>query len=151
MRLEAKKLFENRSKATRDFGVRLDAVEFKSLSAEENLSLIASFTEEEIRDVVWQCEGTKSPGPDGYNFNFFKKTWEVIKDEVVTVVSLFYETGCIPKGCNASFIAMIPKVRDPSKLEQYRPISLVGAMYKIIVKVMADRIKKVLPSVIDES
>ena len=151
MRLEAKKLFENRFKATRDFGETLDAVEFKSLSAEENLSLIASFTEEEIRDVVWQCEGTKSPGPDGYNFNFFKKTWEVIKDEVVIVVSLFYETGCIPKGCNASFIAMIPKVRDPSKLEQYRPISLVGAMYKIIVKVMADRIKKVLPSVIDES
>ncbi|XP_068492295.1 uncharacterized protein [Phaseolus vulgaris] len=52
VRFEAKKLFENRFKATRDLGVRLDAVEFKSLSAEENLSLIASFTEKEIRDAV---------------------------------------------------------------------------------------------------
>jgi len=151
VRFEAKKLFENRFKATRDLGVRLDAVEFKSLSAEENLSLIASFTEKEIRDAVWQCEGTKSPGPDGFNFNFLKKNWEVMKDEVVTAMTLFHDSGCISKGCNASFVALIPKVRDSSKLEQYRPISLVGAMYKIIAKVLADRIKKVLSSVIDES
>ena len=45
---------------------------------------------------------------------------------------------------------MVPKVRDSSKLEQYRPISLVGAMYKIISKVLASRMKKVLPSLIDE-
>ena len=66
-------------------------------------------------------------------------------------VVLFQESGCMPKGCNASFVALVPKVRDPSTLEQYRPISLVGAMYKIILKVLADRIKKVLSSIIDES
>jgi len=57
----------------------------------------------------------------------------------------------MPKGCNASFVALVPKVRDPSTLEQYRPISLVGAMYKIITKLLANRIKKMLSSVIDES
>jgi len=57
----------------------------------------------------------------------------------------------IIQGCNASFITLVPKVRDPSKLEQYRPISLVGAIYKVISKVLAGRIKKVLPSVIDDS
>ena len=81
-------------------------------------------------DAVWQCEGAKSPGPDGYNFNFIKKNWELLKEDFVAALSLFHETGCIPKGCNASFIALVPKVRDPSKLEQYRPISLVGAIYK---------------------
>jgi len=100
---------------------------------------------------MWQCEGTKSPGPDGFNFNFLKKNWEVIKDEVVEVVVLFQESGCIPKGCNTSFVTLVPKVRDPSSLEQYRPISLVGAMYKIIAKLLADRIKKVLSFVTDES
>jgi len=99
---------------------------------------------------VWQCEGTKSSGPDGYNFNFIKKNWELLKEDFVAALSLFHETGCILKGCNASFIALVPKVRDPSKLEQYRPISLVGAMYKIIPKVLASRMKKVLPSLIDE-
>jgi len=62
----------------------------------------------------------------------------------------FHETGSIPKRCNASFIALVPKVRDPSKLEQYRPISLEGAIYKVIAKVLARRIKKVLTSVIDD-
>ena len=52
VRLEAKKLFENRFKSTKDFGVRLDAVEFKSLSVEDNLSTIAGFTEKEIRDAM---------------------------------------------------------------------------------------------------
>ena len=56
----------------------------------------------------------------------------------------------IPKGCNASFLALIPKVKNPVYLDQYRPISLVGAIYKIISKVLAGRIKKVLPSVIDD-
>jgi len=64
----------------------------------------------------------------------------------------FHETSFIPKGCNASFIALVPKVRDPCKLDQFRPISLVGAIYKVISKVLAGRIKKkVLPAIIDGS
>ena len=68
----------------------------------------------------------------------------------MAALPLFHETGSIPKGCNASFIALVPKVRDSSKLEQYRPISLVGALYKIISKVLASTMKKVLPFLIDE-
>ena len=149
--LEAKKLFEARFQATKDLGVRLDEIEFKSIISIANESLLAEFSEEEIRDAVWQCEGSKSPGPAGFNFNFIRKSWDFIKDEIMTALSLFHETGSILKGCNASFIALVPKVRDPSKLEQYRPISLVEALYKIISKVLASRMKKVLPSIIDES
>jgi len=46
---------------------------------------------------------------------------------------------------------LVPKVRDPSRLEQYKPISLAGAIYKVIAKLLANRIKKVLSSVVDES
>jgi len=151
VRVEAKKLFENRFKVTKDFGVRLDAVEFKSLTHEDNLSLLAEFSEKKVKDAVWQCEGSKSLRPDGFNFNFIKKSWEFIKEEFVAAMALFHETCSIPKGCNASFIALVPKVRDPVKLEQYRPISLVGTMYKIISKVLAGIMKNVLPSIIDES
>ena len=55
------------------------------------------------------------------------------------------------KGCNASFITLVPKIRDPSKLDQFRPISLVGTLYKIIAKVLSSRIKDVLPLVTDEN
>jgi len=151
VRREAKILFEKRFTATKDLGVRLDAVDFKTLNGEENLGLIVGFTKKEIRDVVWQCEGAKSPGLEGFDFNFLKKCWEVIKVEIVEAVEQFHENGTIPKGCNASFVALVPKVRDPSRLEQYRPISLVGVVYKIIAKLLAKRLKKVLPSVVDES
>jgi len=151
VRAEAKKVFENRFKATRDFGVRLDEVEFRTLSPEDNECLIASFRVEEVKEVVWQCEGAKSPGPDGFNFNFIRKRWEFIKEDIVNVMALFHDIGVVPKGCNASFVALIPKVKDPSKLEQYRPISLVGVIYKVIAKVLAGRIKKVINSVVEES
>ena len=100
--------------------------------------------------VVRQCDGSKSPGPDGFNLSFIQKNWETLKEDIYAAVSQFHESGIIPKGCNASFIALIPKVRDPMKLDQYRPISLVGSCYKIISKVLSNRIKKVLPSIIDE-
>ena len=145
VRIEKKKLFDSRFKAMKDFGVRLDKVDFKSLSNEGNLCLIKSFSEEEIRDAVWLCDGSKSPGPDGFNLNFVKESLEVFKDVIVEAMVLFHDYGCIPKGCNASFVALVPKVRDPVNLEQYRPISLVGVMYKVISKVLAERIKKVLP------
>jgi len=85
----------------------------------DNESLLIVFSEKDIRDVVWQCEGSKSPGPDGFNFNFLKQSWEIIKDDIVAALSFFHESGSLPKGCNASFIALVPKVRDPIKLEQY--------------------------------
>ncbi len=137
IRTEAKKLFQNRFEATKDLGVRLDAVEFKSLSISDNLSMLEGFSEEQIRDAVWQCEGSKSPEPDGFNFNFLKKSWEFLKEEFTTVMTLFHETGCIPKGCNASFITLVPKVSNHVHLDQYKPISLVGAIYKYISKVLA--------------
>ena len=69
----------------------------------------------------------------------------------MAAVQLFPTTGSLPKGCNASFIALIPKVRDPSTLDQFRPISLVGVIYKIITKVLSSGMKKVMLLIIDES
>jgi len=112
--------------------------------------LIAKISEEEVREAVWQCEGSKSPGPDVFNFNFIKGSWETIKQDILQVVESFEASGKFPKGCNCSFIALVLKVKDPMSLDEYRPISLVGAIYKIISKVLANRMKSVLPRVIDE-
>ena len=62
----------------------------------------------------------------------------------------FYVNGIFLKGCNASFIALIPKVADPQNLNEFRPISLIGCMYKIVAKLLAKRLKKVMPTIIDE-
>ena len=97
-----------------------------------------------------QCGSHKSPGPYGLNFKFIKEFWEVIKPEVLRFLDEFYVNDRLPKGTNASFIALIPKVPEPQNLNQYRPISLIGCIYKIVAKVLARRLKRVLPEIIDE-
>jgi len=63
---------------------------------------------------------------------------------------IFYETGYIPKGYNASFITLIPKRENASNLCDYIPISLLGCVYKVIVNILVNRLKGVLQNVIDK-
>jgi len=86
VRREAKKFFEERFNTTKDFGVRLGDVEFKSISVEENVSLTSNITEDE---VMWQRDGSKILGSDGFNLNFVKNSWEVIKEDIMSVINYF--------------------------------------------------------------
>ena len=86
--------------------------------------LMGRFQEDEIKQAIWDCGSEKIPGLDGLNFKFIKKFWQVIKPDVLRFLDEFYVKGIFPKGCNASFIALIPKVADPQLLNDYRPISL---------------------------
>ena len=90
-------------------------------------------------------------GPDGLNFKFIKKFWQLFKPDVLRFLDEFHANGALPRGCNASFLALIPKVADPHLLNDYQPISLIGCMYKIAAKLLAKRMKKVLPSIINEA
>jgi len=143
--------YRNKMSATEDIGVRLDNVVFKEISESENRFLSDPFDEKEIKESIWNCGSHKSPGPDGVTFNFIKNNWSFLEKEMYGAVKFFHKEGKIPKGCNASFITLIPKSENPQSLEEYRPISLVGCLYKILTKVLANRIKKVIGSVIDVS
>ena len=72
-----------------------------------------------------------------------------MKTDVCQAVRWFHSEGRIPKGCNAYFIALVPKKQNPQGVDDYRPISLVGCIYKIISKILATRLKSVLPKIID--
>jgi len=144
-----KNYFENKFVEQTWFKIRFDGVQFNSLSREDIDVLCKDITEEEIVDAVRQCGSTKSPGPDGYNFYFLKNNWEVVGPNIINAILNFQESGYIPRGCNTSFITLVPKQESPFSLNDYRPISLVGCMYKILSKILANRLKCVLPKVID--
>lgn len=74
------------------------------------------------------------------------------KRPVTLLVALkwFWRTGLISKGCNSSFVTLVPKCQDPIGLSDYRPISLIGCYYKIVAKILAERVKKVIGKLIGE-
>lgn len=67
----------------------------------------------------------------------------------VRPLNIFFCTGTLSPGINSTFISLIPKSTAPTKMQDFRPISLYSVMYKCISKIIASRIKKVLPSIID--
>ena len=83
---------------------RLDGVEFKTINHKANAKLVARFEEDEVWVVVWECGSSKSPGPDGLNFKFIKKFWNVMKMNVLRFLDEFHANGRFRKGNNASFL-----------------------------------------------
>ncbi|KAJ0546635.1 putative RNA-directed DNA polymerase [Helianthus annuus] len=122
----------------------------KQISDNQAGMLVAPFTLEEIKSAVWDCEGDKAPGPDGINFKFIRKCWEFLQADFVAVFEDFKTNGTISMGCTSSFIALIPKCRDPDGLGDYRPISLVGCINKVVSKVLANRLKLVIDNLVSE-
>ena len=105
---------------------------------------------EEIKLAVSSCGSDKAPGPDGFTFKFFKTYWDLVKDDIVEFVKYFETLGKFSNGCNSSFISLAAKVKDPLSLKDYRPINLIGALYKIIAKILANRIRKHISGCINE-
>ena len=73
-----------------------------------------------------------------------------MKSEILQFMTEFHENGKLVSGLNSSFITLIPKKENPSDLGDYRPISLVNSVYKILAKVLSRRLKKVMPSITSE-
>ena len=128
----------------------LNGVRFKSIDQIQNDLLVGSFNADEIRAAVWDCGSEKSLGPDGLNFKFIKQFWEVLKPDFSRFIHEFHANVVFPRGSNASFITLIPKVKDPQNLNEYRPISLIGCIYKIVAKLLANRLKKLMSHIINE-
>jgi hypothetical protein len=129
----------------------IDGLQFRGLSFAEGGGLIKPFSVEEVKAAIWDCDSFKSPGPDGINFGFFKDFWSDLKEDVMHFVNEFHRNGKLSKGINSTFIALIPKVDFPQTLNEFCPISLVGTLYKILAKLLANRLRQVIGSVISDA
>ena len=109
------------------------------------------FEKDEILLVVRDMERDKVLSLDGFSMAFFHHCWIVVERDVLAVFEEFYQHCKFEKSLNATFIALIPKKNDASNIRDFRPISLVGSLYKILAKVLANRLKVVLDKLISES
>ncbi|KAL9687437.1 hypothetical protein QQ045_031839 [Rhodiola kirilowii] len=102
---------------------------------------------------IWMALSTigakKSPGPDGFSASFFRKNWSVLGREFCIAIRHCFRHNALPKGTNTTFIALVPKSNLAAVPEDYRSISCCNVMYKVIVGILAKRIKEVIKDIID--
>ena len=110
--------------------------------------LSSEFSADEVKTVLFQMEPTKAPGLDGMNAIFYQKFGHIVGTDVTHVVLDFLNNGNMLTDINYTHIVLIPKIKSLEKMSNYRPISLCNVIYKIISKVLANKLKVVLPQLI---
>ncbi|XP_026434791.1 uncharacterized protein LOC113332471 [Papaver somniferum] len=142
--------FEGLFSEKNDFSFTLDNLNFPSITEVERVELEQKFNEEEVFDVVKHFGKNKSPGPDGFSMEFYKVCWPIIMSDFMNLMEDFYKYGSWDWRLNCSFITLIPKKEDSCYPKDYRPLSLLGSAYKVLSKVLANRLKKIMPKLVSE-
>ncbi|KHN39948.1 Retrovirus-related Pol polyprotein LINE-1, partial [Glycine soja] len=114
-------------------------------------SLLSPITKQDVWNVISGMDNNKALGPDGYNTLFFKKAWNIIGDDIFVVVNEFFMSGKLLKQIHHALIALIPKSDQASQVNHFRPISCCNLLYKIISKILVNRIAPMLEHIIGAS
>lgn len=126
-----------------------DHFTFNTTLEESQIDLLgAGVTSEEIKAALFSMKDGKSPGPDGFPAGFFKFNWEVVGSDFTSAIHNVFNCLKLVHGVNATHLALIPKLDNPESVSHFRPIALCNVTYKCVSKVLANRIKLVLPSII---
>ena len=121
------------------------------IGADQSAKLEEMVTEEEVLAAVSGLNDDKAPGPDGFPIAFWSFSWDFVKEEVMGFFKDFFQNEQFVKSLNATFLVLVPKGSTVEDLKDLRPISLVGSLYKILSKVLANRIKGVMGVIISQS
>ena len=123
----------------------------RSVTPEMNEQLTKEFQREEVVQAIHSMHPTKAPGLDSTFAIFYQKYWDVIGNDIINTVLNVLNSNASVVPLNQTNIALIPKTNSPTKMTEFRPISLCNVSYKIISKVLANRLKPILSTIISEN
>ena len=109
------------------------------------------FLEEEIISVVKSLPNDKSPGPDGFNNEFIKNCWDIVGSDIIELIHAFYNENIRLESINDSYITLVPKKDNPQSPGDFRPISLLNSVLKIITKILANRLQKIILKIVHKN
>ena len=134
----------------RDWRANFDGLIFSILDEDEAVGE-EPFSLEEVQYVLRDLNGDKALRSNGLTLAFWQFNWDIVKEDVMRMFWEFHETGKFVRSINTKFIVMIPKKRGAWDFKDFLLISLVGSLYKLLAKVLANRLKKVMDRLVDEA
>ncbi|RVW37823.1 Transposon TX1 uncharacterized 149 kDa protein [Vitis vinifera] len=126
-------------------------LDFNRIGDEEAARLEEVFSEEEVFSALSDLNGDKASGPNGFPLSFWQFCWDFVKEKVMGFLKEFHEHDRFVRSLNSTFLVLISKKADAEDLRDFRPISLVGGLYKLLAKVLANRLKKVVGKVVSSA
>ncbi|KAL9229934.1 hypothetical protein vseg_005346 [Gypsophila vaccaria] len=119
--------------------------------AEMAQQLLQPVTGEEIKATLFSIPDTKSPGPDEYTSRFFKDAWTEVGSDVLDAVRDFFTHKRLLRQVNATVLTLILKTERPKSVLQFRPIACCNTIYKVISKILCNRLATTLPLLVDQN
>lgn len=120
----------------------------KLVTDANNIRLMDSVSEEEIKSAVFSVGSLKAPGPNGLNGLFYQQNWNLVKNQVCNAVLEFFNNGCLPSEVNEIVVALTSKATNPEYISNLRPISCCNFIYKVISRVIVIRLKPIMEGLI---
>ncbi|XP_019255155.1 PREDICTED: uncharacterized protein LOC109233745 [Nicotiana attenuata] len=121
------------------------------LTHQHRVDLCAEVTNQGIVESLEAIGDDKAPCINGFNEIFFKKAWDIINIQIIDAMKKFFTTGKLYKAINCTTVTLVPKVNKPTTVKEYRSIARCSILYKMISKILAYRLQKVMPYIICES
>jgi len=124
----------------------------RRVMAEHNEFLMKPLTKLEVYEALMDMDPSKAPGPDGMSLKFFQFLWDTVGDKIFIASKNIFKGKCaLPADLNHTNRVLIPKCQHPKCMGELRPISLCNVLYRIFSKVLANRLKHILPHVISDN
>ena len=142
------KAFKQQFSESPEWKADIGGLSFNQICVQEAEMLETPFSEEEVLTALMEMNGDKAPGPDRFSVFFWQRCWDFIKEEILELFKEFHDQNTFLKSINNTFLVLIPKKGGAEDFGDFRPISLLGGLYKLVAKVLANRLKKIIDKVV---
>lgn len=123
-------------------------INHNSLSHDIQITLNGKVNDLEIKQAILSFKPYKALGLDGFHPVFFQRYWNIVGLSVIFLIKTIFQSKKVPKNLNPTLICLIPKTKRPETVHQFQPIGLSNTLYKIITKLLVQRLKAFLPDLI---